>query len=117
MPVSSVARPKGHPVYSETMPCTPESTGTARRLIRTALGAWGLEHLAEDGALVVTELVANAAQHTNGNLIRNAEREGVVTDVQGGRCLFRHLAGPGEWTADSAEQLAVTVPLESGASR
>jgi serine/threonine-protein kinase RsbW len=70
MPVSSVARPTGHPGYSQTMLCTEESAETARRLVRTALSVWGLEHLAADGALVVTELVANAAQHTSGPLIR-----------------------------------------------
>lgn len=70
MPVSSVARPTGHPGYSQTMPCTEESAEAARRLVRTALSVWGLEHLAADGALVVTELVANAAQHTSGPLIR-----------------------------------------------
>lgn len=47
----------------------------------------------------------------------NTEREGIVTDVQGGRYLLRPLAGPGGWTAGSAEQLIVTVPLESGAGR
>jgi serine/threonine-protein kinase RsbW len=70
MPVSSVARPTGHPGYSQTMPCTEESAETARRLVRTALSVWGLEHLAADGALVVTGLAANAAQHTSGPLIR-----------------------------------------------
>lgn len=70
MPVSTVARPKGHPGYSETMPCSVESAGKARQLVRTALGAWGAEHLADDGALIITELVANAAKHTRGHLIR-----------------------------------------------
>lgn len=70
MPVSSVVRPTGHPGYSQTMPCTEESAEAARRLVRTALSVWGLEHLAVDGALVVTELVANAAQHTTGPLVR-----------------------------------------------
>jgi serine/threonine-protein kinase RsbW len=39
-------------------------------LVRIVLSVWGLDDLAEDGALVVTELVANAAQHTDGELIR-----------------------------------------------
>lgn len=70
MPVSSVVRTTGHPGYSQTMPCTAESAEHARQLIRTALCAWGLESLGDDGSLVVTELVANAAQHTRGHLIR-----------------------------------------------
>lgn len=70
MPVSTVARPKGHPGYSQTLPCTAESAEPARQLVRAALGVWGMESLEDDGALVVTELVANAAQHTHGHLIR-----------------------------------------------
>lgn len=70
MTVSATARPTGHPGYSETLPCEAESAETARRLVRTALAAWGLEHVAEDGALVVTELVANAVNHTGGHCIR-----------------------------------------------
>jgi anti-sigma regulatory factor (Ser/Thr protein kinase) len=52
------------------MPCAAESAGPARSLVRTALCAWGAEHLANDGALIVTELVANSAQHTSGRVIR-----------------------------------------------
>lgn len=70
MTVSATARPTGHPGYSETLPCEAESAETARRLVRTALAAWGLEHMAEDGVLVVTELVANAVNHTRGRSIR-----------------------------------------------
>ncbi|WP_322974176.1 ATP-binding protein [Actinacidiphila epipremni] len=47
-----------------------ESAEPARQLVRTALRAWGMEPLEDDGALVVTELVANAARHTRGRLIR-----------------------------------------------
>jgi anti-sigma regulatory factor (Ser/Thr protein kinase) len=70
MPVSSVVSATGHPHYSQTLPCTAKSAEPARQLIRTALRAWGLDALGDDGALVVTELVANAAQHTHGHLIR-----------------------------------------------
>lgn len=70
MIVRTTARHQGHPGYSATMPCTVESAEPARNLIRTALGTWGLDTLADDGALIVTELVANAAQHTDGPNIR-----------------------------------------------
>ncbi|MFJ2955684.1 ATP-binding protein [Streptomyces sp. NPDC087270] len=70
MTVKTVARPRGHPGYSETLPCAAESAKIARRLIGAAVCAWGMEALADDGALVVTELVANAAQHTKSRLIR-----------------------------------------------
>ncbi|WP_329135199.1 hypothetical protein OG552_21105 [Streptomyces sp. NBC_01476] len=47
----------------------------------------------------------------------NAEREGIVTDVRGGRYRLRALTRPGEWAADSSERLTVTVPLERGVGR
>ncbi len=57
------ARPTGHPGYSETLPREPESAAIARRLVRVALSVWGLDDLAEDGALIISELVSNAVQH------------------------------------------------------
>jgi serine/threonine-protein kinase RsbW len=70
MPASSAARPTGHPGYTQTLPCAAESAGPARNLIRTALCVWGMESLVDDGVLVVTELVANAAQHARCHVIR-----------------------------------------------
>ncbi|MEU6732871.1 ATP-binding protein [Streptomyces physcomitrii] len=64
------ARRTGHPGYSETLPRRPESAATARRLLRTACAAWGLDDVAEDGAVVVSELVANAVQHARRECIR-----------------------------------------------
>ncbi|MEW2708609.1 ATP-binding protein [Streptomyces koyangensis] len=54
--------PTGHPAYTETLPCTPESAPTARRLIRQAL--------ADDACLIANEMVANACRHTRSPLIR-----------------------------------------------
>ena len=42
----------------------PESAGKARRSARTVLSAWGLQALAEDVDLVVSELITNALLHT-----------------------------------------------------
>ncbi|APY85162.1 ATP-binding protein [Streptomyces alfalfae] len=64
------ARPTGHPGYSETLPREPESAATARRLLRAACAVWGLDAWAEDGALIVSELVANAVQHARRESIR-----------------------------------------------
>ncbi len=64
------ARATGHPGYSETLPRVPESAATARRLVRVALIAWGMDDLAEDGALVVSELVANAVRHARRKAVR-----------------------------------------------
>ncbi len=42
----------------------PESAGTARRITRAALGAWGMDEDTTDQALlVVSELVTNAVEH------------------------------------------------------
>ncbi|MFF2651453.1 ATP-binding protein [Streptomyces sp. NPDC058045] len=64
------ARRTGHPGYSETLPRAPQSAAAARRLLRTACAVWGLDDLAEDGALIVSELVANAVQHACQGSIR-----------------------------------------------
>ncbi|MFF8015802.1 ATP-binding protein [Streptomyces sp. NPDC007929] len=50
----------------------PESVGTARRLVRIALAAWSLDDLADDGVLIVSELVSNAVQHARSRSIRVA---------------------------------------------
>lgn len=52
------------PQHSKTLPCLAESARAARHLVRTALTDWGMDELIDDGALLVTELVANAAMHT-----------------------------------------------------
>ena len=81
MTIATLANPRGHPGYAATVPCVKESAESARLLVRTVLSTWGLDDLAEDGALVVTELVANAVQHTDGERIRvsvNRPEPGVV---------------------------------------
>ncbi|OEU88097.1 serine/threonine protein phosphatase [Streptomyces abyssalis] len=65
-----VARPTGHPGYSETLPRTPGSVATARSLVRTALATWGLEQLADAAVLVASELVTNAVQHARSDALR-----------------------------------------------
>lgn len=62
--------PTGHPAYTETLPCTPESAPAARRLVRHVLGAWALDGLADDACLVAGEMVANACRHTRSPVIR-----------------------------------------------
>ncbi|MFJ5222690.1 ATP-binding protein [Streptomyces sp. NPDC088400] len=80
MPLT-IVRPIGHPGYNETLPREPESAATARRLVRAACAAWELEELAEDGALIVSELVSNAVQHARRESIR------VVIDRPGVTCV------------------------------
>ncbi|MEV8044579.1 ATP-binding protein [Streptomyces griseoluteus] len=64
------ARETGHPGYSETLPRSGESAAGARRLVRIALTAWGLDTLVDDAGLVVSELVANAVRHSRRESIR-----------------------------------------------
>ncbi|UUN31561.1 ATP-binding protein [Streptomyces sp. FIT100] len=73
------ARPTGCPGYSETLPREPESAAAARRLVRVALVVWGLDDLADDGALIVSELVSNAVRHARRESIRlTIDRPGAV---------------------------------------
>ncbi|WP_413800430.1 ATP-binding protein [Streptomyces iranensis] len=67
---TTTARPSGHPGYTETLPCTAQSAATARRLVRTALAVWGIEHCADAATLIVSELVANAVDHADCRVIR-----------------------------------------------
>lgn len=60
----------GHPAYSQTMPCAPESARRARLLVSAACAAWGLPGLADAAALVVSELVGNSVRHSGSHLVR-----------------------------------------------
>lgn len=60
----------GTPGYSETLPCEAESAGQARLLVSAALNTWQLSHLIDDGQLIVSELVANAVQHSRCHQVR-----------------------------------------------
>ncbi|SEH01467.1 Anti-sigma regulatory factor (Ser/Thr protein kinase) [Nonomuraea solani] len=51
---------------SWTLPSRPVSARTARRLIRTQLLAWGLQHACDLAELLVSELVTNAIRHARG---------------------------------------------------
>ncbi len=72
--MTTTARPAatGHPVYSETYPSVEATAAVARRLVRDALGTWHLDHLADTGELIASELVANAVCHARGRSIRLA---------------------------------------------
>lgn len=56
------ARTTGHPGYSQTLPRVPKSAASARRLVHVALAVRGMDDLAEDGALIISELVSNAVR-------------------------------------------------------
>jgi anti-sigma regulatory factor (Ser/Thr protein kinase) len=100
MIVSAKPHHTGHPGYSETLPNLEESAEAARRLVRTALAVWHLDELTDTALLLVTELVANAVQHTRSRVIRvviarpseHLVRIGVVDKAR----TLPELAQPGE---------------------
>ncbi|MEV7091062.1 ATP-binding protein [Streptomyces sp. NPDC093085] len=64
------AAPVGHPAYSQTFPCEPETAEAGRRLVRHALSVWRLDDVADHAVLITSELMANAARHTTCPSIR-----------------------------------------------
>nr|WP_199790262.1 ATP-binding protein [Streptomyces canus] len=62
--------PARSPEFSAILPGLEASAETARQLVRTTLNVWEMEHLTDSGVLLVTELVANAVQHTNSRYIK-----------------------------------------------
>ncbi|UFQ16235.1 MULTISPECIES: ATP-binding protein [Streptomyces] len=60
----------GSPGYNETLPCKAKSASQARQLVCAALNTWQLSHLIDDGQLIVSELVANAVQHSHCHSVR-----------------------------------------------
>jgi anti-sigma regulatory factor (Ser/Thr protein kinase) len=46
-----------------TYPASPESIRRARQFARATLSDWGLDHLADDAGLVVSELASNSVHH------------------------------------------------------
>jgi anti-sigma regulatory factor (Ser/Thr protein kinase) len=72
MGTRTVTSPPSQPpsrVLRTTLPATLTAPSQARATIRHALTAWGLAHLAEDAQTLASELVANAAEHGNGQTI------------------------------------------------
>lgn len=60
----------GHPAYSQSFPCEASTAEIGRQILRDVLGIWSLDNLADHAALIVTELIANAARHTPCHEIR-----------------------------------------------
>ena len=69
------------------LPASPASARDARSAIRRALIAWGMDELAGDAELLVSELVANAAEYADGDSIRLAlRREAAACGQRGITC-------------------------------
>jgi len=56
-------------VLRTELPAAPASARHARAAIRQALAGWRMEHLSGDAELLASELVANAAEHGDGQPI------------------------------------------------
>ncbi|MFI2434607.1 ATP-binding protein [Streptomyces sp. NPDC018693] len=61
-------------VQSRVLPREAESSPVARHFVRQVLKDWDMTHVEDDAALVVTELVNNAIQHTRTPSIRVSVR-------------------------------------------
>jgi anti-sigma regulatory factor (Ser/Thr protein kinase) len=59
----------------------PDAVGAARRWLTQRLARWELDELAADSALLVSELVTNAAVHTGGPLLVTAAVADGVLEV------------------------------------
>ncbi|MFF1903282.1 ATP-binding protein [Kitasatospora sp. NPDC058218] len=74
------------------LPCEPQSASTARKLVRDNLARWELDHLDGEAALIVTELVSNAARISSGRStmrvdiarVTNRRRQAVRISVRDG---------------------------------
>lgn len=67
-----------------TLPATAGASAQARRIVGEAVATWGVSpDVAEDAALVVTELVSNAVDHATGPLELTVSRtvQGIRIDV------------------------------------
>ncbi|MFE9098949.1 ATP-binding protein [Streptomyces sp. NPDC007264] len=86
--MTMTAAPVGPQRYQERYPAKLEAAPQARRDIALALETWGLPQLVDVAKQVVTELVANAVEHTDAHTVsasitRTGEESAriVVTDT------------------------------------
>ena len=61
---------------------SPEAVSRARRTVHETLAAWGLDNLADDMALVASELVTNALQHASGLIVMVLQRRDETVFVE-----------------------------------
>jgi anti-sigma regulatory factor (Ser/Thr protein kinase) len=66
------------------LPADLTSARQARAAVRQALAGWGMDHLSDDAELLASELVANAAEHADGEPIGLALRRHAEASEQPG---------------------------------
>jgi anti-sigma regulatory factor (Ser/Thr protein kinase) len=52
-----------------TLPAVRQAAGLARRATREVLASWQVAHLTEPAVLIVSELVTNSVEHSQGSLL------------------------------------------------
>jgi anti-sigma regulatory factor (Ser/Thr protein kinase) len=100
------------------LPADLTSVRQARSAIRQALAAWGMDHISGDAELLASELVANAAEHGDGNPIglalrRHAEpggRPGITCEVTDTAPQYAQRQVPGP-DAERGRGLAIVAAL------
>jgi anti-sigma regulatory factor (Ser/Thr protein kinase) len=116
---AKIAGPLGERPDTETiraeLPAGLTSARQARSAVRQALAAWRMEHLSGDAELLASELVANAAEHGDGNPIslalrRHAERRGITCEVTDTSPAMPRRAEPGPG-AERGRGLAIVTAL------
>jgi len=87
-----------------TFPFSREAPATARRFVVSTLMSWGAAHVAEDAALVVTELAANAIVHAHSafTVTLTARRDLIRVCVRDARALP---------TGDATDPAGVLMPV------
>lgn len=63
------------------LPKSPDAARHARRFVADVLHAWGVDHIVDAAALVVTELTTNALRHAGSDVIVSLRRAGDVVRV------------------------------------
>ena len=108
------------------LPCRVPAVPHARAVARGAVAAWGRAHLADDVALVVSELVTNAVVHAPDSEVLTLEvlnrTDGVRIVLADGSSIapvVRDLSGPlgsvdGRQDATSGRGMAIVHALASG---
>ena len=114
---AKLAGPDTETIRAE-LPADLTSARQARSAVRRALTAWRMDHLSADAELLASELVANAAEHGNGQPIslalrRHAEpggRRGITCEVTDTSPAMPQPADPGPG-AERGRGLAIVTAL------
>jgi len=100
------------------LPADLTSARQARSAVRQALAGWGMGHLSGDAELLASELVANAAEHGNGQPIslalrrhaEPAEQPGITCEITDGSPAMPRRVEPGP-DAERGRGLAIVDAL------